>query len=880
MQHYIDVVQDRSGNAIGNAIVTVKNNSSGQTAPTYSDSAGLIPLTSIMTANNGTFSFYIESGRYNISITKNGVLLNAINDIFITVTADYPTAMSQYDAIAGINLTPQTISADVLQGAMPTAMSYADAIAGTSTTPQSIAPNVLVASNIVQKYASVNNIPANFVGIAKVGTDLYVGNGTSVVAVGGVALIPTLTDATTQAANTVTLQAAVNLKGTIKILTPGDYYFDGDPYGIITIGDDTTIEVGAGVVLRPTNGTLQTKPLFVNKNWRSNKGTISSITATTTAPYTTFVATEAGHTRQVGDYVMIKGETTGVYNNIWKISARTSTTWSVKFSGYNSGTLAPANGTGTMIAYAANSNIHVIGDGRIDCGYNLNNAGSLNSLTTMGNFMNKVSRWSWHLRVDNTIKYGLYYCNSYYADIGNVVMESTSSWVQGQGPLYCTWIHDVVAYGSYDDIMPVLVNNGGFTQYDLLDADGTKNSDGDVIDTTIENIFMEYGGSRKILIQGGTGGIVRNFTVNNIKCRNDHSGIVITFEVPSTQSATFTNITLSNIYLNGQQSNTEIIVLNSITGAGLATFNNLTLDTIVVTGSSIGGSNTGLTSALLYNASPVVINGLKVTNITVEYDLSATMIYPRGLLSFGNTTSAATVRDLKVNNVRLTGTGTSKSLQIVNLGGNANFDLINIENCYINGNLNCFVDNEITSNTNLDTGISAKININNCTMMSPNGQGLVTTSGQKNFVLSICNTQSESNSYGAIYVFAGTGATFEINLSNVRTIYSLIQNLGTSHTFYIRTANVASTTYLPGAGTWINFGTTSTWKFIGDNSGLSLDVSGISKVEGTKVFNTNAALGTLGHAGVVECQYDSVTASLQWVRPLGITAGVPTFGKY
>ena len=145
MQHYIDVVQDRSGNAIGNAIVTVKNNSSGQTAPTYSDSAGLIPLTSIMTANNGTFSFYIESGRYNISITKNGVLLNAINDIFITVTADYPTAMSQDDAIAGINLTPQTISADVLQGAMPTAMSYADAVAGTSTTAQTVSPSVLKA---------------------------------------------------------------------------------------------------------------------------------------------------------------------------------------------------------------------------------------------------------------------------------------------------------------------------------------------------------------------------------------------------------------------------------------------------------------------------------------------------------------------------------------------------------------------------------------------------------------------------------------------------------------------------------------------------------------------------------------------------------------
>ena len=253
MQHYIDVVQDRSGNAIGNAIVTVKNNSSGQTAPTYSDSAGLIPLTSIMTANNGTFSFYIESGRYNISITKNGVLLNAINDIFITVTADYPTAMSQYDAIAGINLTSQTISADVLQGAMPTAMSYADAVAGTSTTPQSIAPNVLVASNIVQKYASVNNIPANFAGIAKVGTNLYVGDGTSVVAVAVgagimVNLTPsTYTDYATALANSTAIQAAIDslpFGGTVKLTSPNNAPVFLAGTQVVTWGDTSQANVG------------------------------------------------------------------------------------------------------------------------------------------------------------------------------------------------------------------------------------------------------------------------------------------------------------------------------------------------------------------------------------------------------------------------------------------------------------------------------------------------------------------------------------------------------------------------------------------------------------------------------------------------------------
>ena len=185
MQHYRDVVQDRSGNVIGGAIVTVIDHSSGQSAPLYSDANGSVPLTSVITDTNGTFSFYVASGRYDITVSKNGIVLSSVSDVFITVTADYPTAMSEADATAGISTLPQTISASVLQTQKPTAMDSATAQAGTSTTAQTVSASVLKAGidandNVVKTYSSVSAIPTNFVGTARVGTDLYVADGATV----------------------------------------------------------------------------------------------------------------------------------------------------------------------------------------------------------------------------------------------------------------------------------------------------------------------------------------------------------------------------------------------------------------------------------------------------------------------------------------------------------------------------------------------------------------------------------------------------------------------------------------------------------------------------------------------------------------------------
>lgn len=670
-------------------------------------------------------------------------------------------------------------------------------------------------------------------------------------------LTPTLFDAATMASNQATLQTAVNNKGVIRILTPGDYYLDGDSYGIITVGDDTTIEIGAGVTIHGPKAPTPSKPIFVNKNWRSNKGTISSITATYSAPFVTFTATETGHTRAVGDYVMIKGETTGVYNNVWKIASVTTNTWSVVFSGWGS---APANGTGTMIAYAANSNIHFFGKGKIDFNYNLQNTGPLGQNTTHANFMNKISNWSWQVSVINSVKYGLYYCNSYYADIGNVFVENPSSAYQGQGPLYNTRIHDIVAFGTGDDICPVLVNNTGYTQYDLLDADGTKNSDGDVWDTTIENITCIAGGSRRILVAGGTHGSVRRLSINNVKAKSSHSGFAILFDVPAGETAAFEDITINGLQSRGQLKDSALIQFASF-ATGTANIKNLIISNVSNRGGTVEGTTTAATGGMIDGTGIINYDGLILSNIDMEFDLSANMTFPRGLVNVGLAAQTCTLKGFKAFNINLRATGLIQGLKLVYIGSNANFEDITIENSALNGNISTFIDCSSSINTNLGINI-AKIMLNNLAMNGSNSQSFVSLSGGKDVNLYLNNCVTDATGDGLIYIFGGSAKTYTINLANCRAVSKLINNLGTSHTFNVRTSNVqVRDASNPSDGGQIAVGTTSTWNFIGDNSCLGIDVSTIARKSGTQIHNTNAALGTLGVAGPVICQG---TAANSW----------------
>ena len=234
MQHYRDVVQDRSGNVIGGAIVTVIDHLSGQSAPLYSDANGFIPLTSVITDTNGTFSFYVASGRYDITVSKNGIVLSSVSDVFITVTADYPTAMDSATAQAGTSTTAQTVSASVLKAGI-------DANA-----------------NVVKNYTNLSSIPSGFVGTARVGTNLYVGDGVNVGKAAKLLFPSGGDDGPAMVEMALSNNGVVNLSvGTFKInspivlVPPQQSSLVGVQHGISLIGQH------AGATTIDTSGILQ-----------------------------------------------------------------------------------------------------------------------------------------------------------------------------------------------------------------------------------------------------------------------------------------------------------------------------------------------------------------------------------------------------------------------------------------------------------------------------------------------------------------------------------------------------------------------------------------------------------------------------------------------
>ena len=118
MQHYQDVLQDRSGNAIAGAIVTVVYNSTSLPAILYSNYAGTQLLTTVITDADGSYSFYVSSGRYNYAFYKNGKLLKTQDDVFI----DESTALQDLSTPSGASMVgfnpTGTVSATTVQTAI------------------------------------------------------------------------------------------------------------------------------------------------------------------------------------------------------------------------------------------------------------------------------------------------------------------------------------------------------------------------------------------------------------------------------------------------------------------------------------------------------------------------------------------------------------------------------------------------------------------------------------------------------------------------------------------------------------------------------------------------------------------------------------------
>lgn len=409
-----------------------------------------------------------------------------------------------------------------LKNAVDNGMDYATAKAGTNTTLQTVSASVLKAGAL----AAIN-----------------------------VVLIPDLTDEATLSTNSTNIQNALN-NGFCNITTPGTYYLGNGPLAANGVShyipSDCIINISAGVTLVRTS---LPNVLFANKNWKSNKiasPTISyaynqDVTGATKEGIVTMTINTGSIVNNfaIGEYVYIKGDTSDGANGIFKVVGINNTVaTSRKIYVYRYGrqpdfSTAFPTATGTLLLYKADANITVMGDGMLD--YDRKCNPYENDLSVMGSILNKVINTKWEINTKNSAKYGVYFSNSFNMYGKMTDAKCPSNPIQFVGPAKNIYINGMGGEAG-DDPFAICTSNVGYTYIDLLDADGTKNSDGPVSNVTIKTFKVGFYTTRGILLAASDQGDIDNVYIDELTGMATNIVPMLQLGIGSSQTAKITNL--------------------------------------------------------------------------------------------------------------------------------------------------------------------------------------------------------------------------------------------------------------------------------------------------------------------------------------------------
>jgi predicted RecA/RadA family phage recombinase len=652
------------------------------------------------------------------------------------------------------------------------------------------------------------------------------------------------------AANTTLINAALAGKGLVQITTPGTYHVVSDltDISVLRITNDTDFYVAPGVrILGPALGTVY--PIIVNKNWRSNKGSPTSVTSATANHITVVTVAEAGHTRAVGDAVLLKGDTSGYYNGVHRITGVTAgVSYTFRMVGFGS---APPAGAGTIITYAADADFTIRGGGVFDQNDNSNSS----NFQRFCSIFNKVGNAKIYGTFAGASKYAITYCNAWDTEIMPGSMLNPSDGVHGCGPLNRIRVGGF--FGSAgDDIIAITANNTGYTAYDFLDADGTKNSDGACEDLTFMPSAWRSGGSRTLLLAAGAGAPIKRAKIIDQHKASNLSGFTVLLDAASAETGSLEDITIDGLHGNSGLNQAMISigqVVSTVSIKDLKIFN------VACHGGEVDGNPTGLTGAVLggSNAS-CTIDGLLIDGVDVDCDLTnATGTV--ALVNFGGGSGVHTLLRSKISNVTARGTGNTRGANIFLANSNCQFDSVQIDNCSLYSNNSSLVN---IASTQAGLG---RVMISNSIVAGDgtnNGQAIVYLSGTKNIDVKLSNVLGNNQVQGGVSL-NGNSKVFNIFMSNVECSNEYIVNNGSGNTINVWESSCKNQNYPP-ASTVKNivYGTTPTWSFHGNCADFSVDLSLLGgRSDGAIVYNNNAVLGTLGAAGLVVCQG---TAANSW----------------
>jgi hypothetical protein len=457
----------------------------------------------------------------------------------------------------------------------------------------------------------------------------------------------TKNDQAAAAANLTALQAALDAGGLVSLVGSGTAYLSATPL----INSDTTLRVAAGLRLKSVDGThmnllaakYQDSPKVTLTNWTvgadiqaSGSGNLVIITWDTSA----------AHGWSVGDYILIKGDTTDQYVGGHKVYAVPSTTQvsilmpaALVTSGYNIAIPAPA---GTVTAQQCINNV-VIEGGIWDANGPNRPVSGGDSYLAFAIQLNKVTNLTIKdVSVFDASKYALALTNCFGVLVDTPTFRSASDGLHLQGPC-----RNVVARNlrglCYDDIFSYTATNEGYLQYNFPGyvssaSPGLWDQDGELINCTIEgvntqrqNFRMFFGPKSGFRMAGVT---IRDYKPNYAQSTDN---IVVSSEVATL--ATVEDFTI--IGANGA---------SHATGGRLMSF-----------GKGGASSNTYIKNLTIQNLiianmdGDVMANEAQIDFLTVkdcDINIDTTAAAARYLINSGPT-AARTIKRVMFDNVRL-----------------------------------------------------------------------------------------------------------------------------------------------------------------------------------------------------------------------------------
>ncbi len=344
-------------------------------------------------------------------------------------------------------------------------------------------------------------------------------------------------------ANSTDIQAALTAAGGHVVLVGQGV---AAVTGTHTLHSNTTLEVSAGLhLLNMTHLSGSNVPMFRNANWVGAKVSVSSITDAATSPALTglrdaTVTCGAAHGLTVGQYALIKGDTTRRYLGIFQVKAvPTTTTLVVEVTGNTSGVGA---GAGSMTIQRADANITLTGDGTIDYNGQLNQADyGFNAHTCL---FNKVRT----LRVENVtfldgIKYAIYWGNLQHARFVDLTIYGASAAIQGIG-FGLDIVHQNIMGTTADDFLAYTGDNTGYEEFNPTNGDMDN---GPLIGFTVRDVHCYRTGVDVVAVYGGApADEISGVLIDGIQA-TQAARTYVYLDAPAGIPSTFRDVTIRNV---------------------------------------------------------------------------------------------------------------------------------------------------------------------------------------------------------------------------------------------------------------------------------------------------------------------------------------------